>query len=650
MSQDSPYMHAPNLTIDPYRLPLRHRSDLCQQISRALMCTRFFRNVSTELLDAVLPEGYIVKLAAGETLIEMHHSINDAMYFLLGGVLDVKVGDKYILSLTEVGEAVGEIAAITDVPRTADVIVREDCTLVEITKENIQTFRAQNPARYTQFLELITGYLGGKIALTTDRVRSYEDLVLESNQLRSYSSDMERQIRHKLEQILLYSRVVESSQDGIIIGGPLGAIRSINDRARTMIPWNEPREVLSSIFDLFPDLKAKACSPDGKYRPCTIDTTISVSNHSTITVELSFFPVFEEKKPIGMAVFMRDISEHKQLLASLERSREELAHHSKNLEVTVLERTKALRESNQELSLANEKLTSETAEKTEALAKLGEAQAQLLESEKMVAIGHLAAGVAHEINNPIGFIGSNLGTIREYFDEYETLTQLYEEMEQRFENGGDTDDQLLQRIKQQKKAMDLEFLNEDTPGLISDAMEGASRIATIVRNLKEFTHLDQDHKKPANLNDGIENTLQVIGMDVKKQTRVQKEYGDIPDIECYPKQLNQVFLNILLNAFQAIESDGLVIVRTFMADEHIVINIEDNGAGIEADLLAHIFDPFFTTRSVGSGTGLGMSVVYNIVKRHRGIIDVDSAIGKGTKVTLRFPLRDADETLVQEAT
>jgi signal transduction histidine kinase len=187
------------------------------------------------------------------------------------------------------------------------------------------------------------------------------------------------------------------------------------------------------------------------------------------------------------------------------------------------------------------------------------------------------------------------------------------------------------------------FIMRDSPDLIMDSIDGAARVTGIVQNLKEFSHVDQGQKKWVNLHAGIESTLKLIWNELKYKTEIVKEFGEICEIECYPQQINQIFLNLLANAGQAIQKEGTITIRTYSEDQGVVVEIGDTGAGIATEHLPRIFEPFFTTKPIGKGTGLGLSIVYSIVRQHQGRIEVKSEIGQGTVFTLHLPIRFSEE-------
>jgi len=259
-------------------------------------------------------------------------------------------------------------------------------------------------------------------------------------------------------------------------------------------------------------------------------------------------------------------------------------------------------------------------------------ESQLVQSEKLASLGQLAAGVAHEINNPVGFISSNLGALDGYFKQLQQMLDAYRQAEAAI--GDDQLEALRQRL-------DLDFLREDIPTLIRESKEGIGRVAQIVKDLKDFSRVDNDQNwQWANLQQGIDSTLNIVASELKYKADVIKHYAPLPEIECLASQLNQVVMNLVINAAQAIGPErGTITISNGVEGESIWLEVADNGCGIAPDALQNIFDPFFTTKPVGEGTGLGLSLSYGIVKKHHGEISVSSELGKGTTFRVVLPIR-----------
>lgn len=268
---------------------------------------------------------------------------------------------------------------------------------------------------------------------------------------------------------------------------------------------------------------------------------------------------------------------------------------------------------------------------------LKSSQLQLLQSEKMASVGQLAAGVAHEINNPLGFISSNLNTLRRHLQRITEFMQ-----SQRKIMGGLQETVETERLSKLEKTMKLDSIIEDSHDLINESLDGADRVQVIVQNLKTFSRLDQNEIQTVDLNEVMENTLNIVWNELKYKAQLEKDYADLPGVLCKPQQLSQVFMNLLMNAAHAIEFAGIVKITTRVEDVCVVISIADDGCGISPENQQRIFEPFFTTKEVGKGTGLGLSMVYDIVKQHGGEISLESTPEEGSCFTVRIPLERKD--------
>jgi two-component system NtrC family sensor kinase len=256
--------------------------------------------------------------------------------------------------------------------------------------------------------------------------------------------------------------------------------------------------------------------------------------------------------------------------------------------------------------------------------EVADTQRQLLQSEKLASVGQLAAGVAHEINNPVGFVNSNLGTLKTYSA---TLLALCDAS--RAGQAGEAD----------FAAADYDYLKKDLDALISESQEGLGRVRKIVADLKDFSRVDQAEWQEADLNAGIESTLNVVWHELKYKAQVVRDYGEVPPVHCIPAQINQVVMNLLVNAAQSIEGNGTITVRSGCDEALAWIEIEDSGRGMSPEVQARIFEPFFTTKPVGKGTGLGLSLAYDIVRKHGGRITVRSEPGHGSCFRIELPQR-----------
>jgi len=278
-----------------------------------------------------------------------------------------------------------------------------------------------------------------------------------------------------------------------------------------------------------------------------------------------------------------------------------------------------------------------TRELEKAYSELKATQAKIVQQEKMASIGQLAAGVAHEINNPMGFISSNLNTLGKYFDRLNDFIKFQSEMVETL-----LDNDAVEELRQKRKALKLDYILEDGMDLIKESLDGAERVRTIVSNMKSFSRVDQAEQKYADINDCITSTINIAWNELKYKTNLVKELGHIPLTWCNPQQLNQVFMNLLVNAAQAIVDHGDITVKSWHENDCIYTSISDTGCGMPPEVINRIFEPFFTTKEVGKGTGLGLSITYDIIKNHKGEITVVSNPGKGTTFTVRLPVIEAE--------
>lgn len=267
--------------------------------------------------------------------------------------------------------------------------------------------------------------------------------------------------------------------------------------------------------------------------------------------------------------------------------------------------------------------------------RLAGAQEQLLQSEKMASIGQLAAGVAHEINNPIGYVHSNLGTLREYVASLFAMIEAYGTAIASPDPAAHRDE-----LRAQREKLDIDFILGDLPQLLDESREGIERVTRIVQDLKEFSHVGRNETmRPADLVKGLESTLNIVWNDLKYKAKVEKIYGDMPAVECHASEINQVFMNLLINAGQAIAERGVITLACGVDGEEAWVSVADTGCGIPEETLGRIFDPFYTTKPIGRGTGLGLAISYRIVEKHHGRIEVESTVGQGTTFRVVLPVR-----------
>ena len=310
------------------------------------------------------------------------------------------------------------------------------------------------------------------------------------------------------------------------------------------------------------------------------------------------------------------------------------------------EKSRELYQSNQELYLRNQKIAEQSRHLQKQVLELQETRQQLVQSEKMAVIGQLAAGVAHEINNPVGFIASNLDTLSDYMVELRKLLDLQAQALEMFaaegSKNGDLSDTAtissLDNLRAFTHKVNPNFLLPDIDQLIGDSIEGAERVKQIVADLSDFSYLSELQASPEDINTLLQKTINIASSELKYKADIELYLAEIPAVVCHGGKVGQVFLNLLVNAAQAIKERGLITVSTGREGEMVWIEISDNGCGIAEKDLAKIFDPFFTTKEIGKGTGLGLHVVKGAIDMHGGEIHVSSKEGCGASFRVLLPI------------
>jgi PAS domain S-box-containing protein len=293
---------------------------------------------------------------------------------------------------------------------------------------------------------------------------------------------------------------------------------------------------------------------------------------------------------------------------------------------------------NTEKARAEEELKKAYEELKKAHQDLQNAQLQLIQSEKLASLGQLVAGVAHEINNPVNFISSGLTPLRRNIDDLISLVRKYSKLSsikpEQLED-------FVREVEAFKEEIEYEDAINGIYNMLESIREGVQRTVRIVRDLRSFSRPDEAELKEVNLHEGLESTLNLLSNPYKNRIEVIREYGDIPPVECYAGQINQVFMNLLVNASQAIKNTGQVRIKTWRVEDKVKISIKDSGSGIPQEILGKIFDPFFTTKQVGEGTGLGLSISYGIIQKHHGKIEVQSEVGVGSEFIITLPIKQS---------
>lgn len=318
---------------------------------------------------------------------------------------------------------------------------------------------------------------------------------------------------------------------------------------------------------------------------------------------------------VGFRGVGRDVTRRRQMEAELKKNQEDLIKKNKEID-----------ESRKDIQLALVRLE-------KAHEELKASQLKILQQEKMASIGQLAAGVAHELNNPMSFISSNLGTLEKYINRLVDFIRAQSEALKSVQN-----DAVLKKMDKKRLEVKLDFILEDARVLLKESLDGSDRVKTIVHELNSFSRMDEEEYKKSDINECIESAITIVWNELKYKSKLEKNYGSLPLTVCYPRQMNQVFVNLLINAVNAIVDKGVIAIKTWHQDGFVWIAVSDTGIGIPGKNLARIFEPFFTTKETGKGTGLGLSITYEIIQRHKGEISVTSEAGKGTTFTIKIPV------------
>jgi PAS domain S-box-containing protein len=450
--------------------------------------------------------------------------------------------------------------------------------------------------------------IGNLVGLLSSAVKNY---ILYKN--------MEAALEQERLAEAKYRGIFENAVEGILRTTADGQFLSCNPATAAILGYDSPAELIESI----PSIAQLYVSPERRQELYSLlrkkkevknfEVEMYRKDGGKLWVLVSTRAAFDEQGGIlhvdGM---LQDLTERKQAEKALQELNEAL-------EQRVVERTRELES---------------------AYSDLKSAQSHMLQQEKMASIGQLAAGVAHEINNPVGFVMSNLNSLRKYTEKLlafirsqgEALTAITGLSLERQQA-------LREELAAGRKALKIDYIADDALNLIDESLDGANRVKNIVQNLKNFSRVDESGNKATYLNKAIESTLQIVWNELKYKATVTRDYGEIPLTVCNAGELNQVFTNLLINAGQAIREKGEITIRTWAEGESICLAFADTGCGMPPEISQRIFEPFFTTKEVGKGTGLGLSITYDIIKKHQGEIEVTSEVGKGTTFTVRIPVK-----------
>jgi len=403
-----------------------------------------------------------------------------------------------------------------------------------------------------------------------------------------------------------FENIINSMNEVLVVADDTGEIRSVNEAATQLLGYTED-ELLGMQFDqLFEGDNDTVLNEDDRDQLARNGTVANLTRNletrsgKTIPSLLSCSVLTNDGgESIGTLFGAQDITE-------IRKAEEEIRKSHTELEATHRE--------------------------------LQKSQTLVVQAEKLAGLGQMAAGVAHEINSPIGFVLSNLGTMQGHVSSMKSYLEAYAGLAAGVrESDAAVIKTHLQRVTDLAEEEGIDFILEDVNDLVKESYVGAGRVRDIVQGLRKFASLDQAEACEENVNDGIESTLLVMGNEGQLSVRIHKDFGELPVIKSYRAQLNQVYLNLLLNAIHATTDKGDITIQTRHEAGDVVVRVVDTGLGIEQEHLGKVFDPFFTTKPVGTGTGLGLAIVHGIIEKHNGSIDVESDFGKGTTFTIKLP-------------
>jgi PAS domain S-box-containing protein len=445
----------------------------------------------------------------------------------------------------------------------------------------------------------------------------------EIGQLMQSFNQMQQSLAQTTVSRDFFDRIVNSIHDLLLVVSLKGEILRINYSVVATLDRTEEELCGSYVGQLFNDRQGNSDwfeRLQKRHRLEAEDLFVTATHGNTLAVSLTGSALYDAQDMVdGYIVICQDNSR---------RVRAEQAM------------TKAFDQAfalNGELREVNEQMSRKNLELDEAYRQLKASQSQILQQEKMASIGQLAAGVAHEINNPLGFITSNLQTLNKYLDRINQFVAAQRKLLQET-----LDETALAPLQGQEEKLKIGYVFSDGRELIEESLEGAERVKKIVQNLKSFSRIDQADIAEVSLNDCLESTLSIAWNEIKYKAELERELGELDLLRCHPQQIHQVLLNILVNAAQAIPTRGIIRVRSWQTDQNQYVAISDTGCGIPEEIRSRIFEPFFTTKDASKGTGLGMSISYDIIKKHGGHIDLETQVGVGSTFTLVLPRNGID--------
>lgn len=416
-----------------------------------------------------------------------------------------------------------------------------------------------------------------------------------------------------------FQAVLESAPDAMITVNDKGVITLVNSQSEKLIGYNR-QELLGNSTKIFLAEDLNKLYERYKEQPAGtgIDIFAVSKDGRKIPIEVNLGLIKHEGENLVIAS-MRDISERKLKETALRKAHQEL-----------VDREKVLRQTFNELNNAHDDIK--------------QAQNQLVQSEKMASIGQLAAGVAHELNNPVGFIGNNMEIMEQYITGYIEVLRLAAQLKEKVvANDLDGAKAVAEQMAKMEEEINLEYMISDMPKLLEHSRKGVERIRKTATDLRTFSREDNDEMEQVKIEDVLESILSIVHNEVKYKATLEKKYGGTPVIHCNSQRMGQVFINLIINSVHAIEEKGTIELKTYSAGEFVGIDIHDTGKGIKPENLNKIFDPFFTTKPAGQGTGLGLSISNEIVKKHGGTITVQSKVGVGTTFTIMLPITPKKE-------